>query len=156
MKKPVLSHVLQQRRYQLASPYISRTVLDVGCGQATLADYVPEIETYVGIDTHAGLLQLARQLYPQHCFYQIDLDQHTFPIELAGQQFETITMIALLEHLAHPQCAVQQACRLLTPNGYLVVTTPTPLGHRVHYVGASLGLFYQEAVDEYRLVWHGC
>jgi len=152
MNQPILSYAIQQRRYQAAVPFISRTVLDIGCGQANLPDFVPPLEMYVGLDVHVGCLQLAQKRYPQHQFYQLDLDRQFFPSELLDQRFQTITMMAILEHLAYPLHSVWQAAELLAPSGYLIVTTPTSLSHRVHQIGAYLGLFYREAVDEHKTV----
>lgn len=155
MIPPLLSRTTQRQRYRSALPYLAGTVLDVGCGLAELADCVRHLDGYVGIDSHPGLLQLARQRHPQHHFYQLDLDCDPLPGELTLRRFETITMIAILEHLAHPQRSLERAAALLAPNGHLVATTPTPLGHRVHRAGAYVGLFYREAVDEHKTVLDG-
>jgi ubiquinone/menaquinone biosynthesis C-methylase UbiE len=60
-----------------------------------------------------------------------------------------VVMAALLEHLKTPRAALGEAQRLLKPGGSLVLTTPTPLGGRLHAWGSHLGLTYREAADEH-------
>ena len=68
---------------------------------------------------------------------------------LAPASFDTVVMAALLEHLKFPDAALRETRRLLKPGGSLVLTTPTPLGGRIHAWGSHLGLTYREAADEH-------
>ena len=151
---PLLSAYILQKRYREASAFITpTTILDIGCGQAYLADGMPTVERYVGIDSHALFLAQAAKRYPRHQFYQIDVEYEQLPAALEDATFESIMLIALLEHLANPRHILALLSRYLTPTGRIVATTPTPWGHRVHSLGARLGFFYKEAADDHKTIF---
>ncbi|HYN87944.1 MAG TPA: class I SAM-dependent methyltransferase [Ardenticatenaceae bacterium] len=152
MIPPLLSRWIQQRRYHAALPYISGAVLDVGCGHAYLAALLPPSHSYVGVDREPAFLRAAQARTPRAEFYQVDLESGTIPPEVSTRRFDTIVMTAVLEHLARPARALQQLVPLLAPGGRIVATTPTPFGHRVHRIGARLGLFYREAADDHKSI----
>jgi len=155
MSPPLLSNTIRGRRYAMALPYISGRVLDIGCGQADLAGLIASRDEYIGLDINPALLASGEQRFPQHRFYAADLEACPLPAELAQQRFDTITLIALLEHMAQPARVLDQLAALLRPRGRVVATTPTPLGHRVHRLGAQLGLFYREAVEDHKSILDG-
>ncbi len=155
MSPPLMSNSIRGRRYAMALPYISGRILDIGCGQADLAGLLGPREEYVGLDINPALLATAEQRYPEHCFYNADLEAQPLPSELARQRFDTITLIALLEHMAQPARILDQLAALLSAGGRVVATTPTPLGHRVHRLGAQFGLFYREAVEDHKSILDG-
>jgi len=155
MSPPLLSNTIRRRRYGMALPYIAGRTLDIGCGQADLAALISQHEEYVGIDINPALLANGQQRYPQHRFYTADLEAQLLLPEVAQQRFDTITLIALLEHLARPTHLLNQLAALLSPRGRVVATTPTPLGHGVHRFGARLGLFYREAVEDHKSILNG-
>lgn len=149
---PLLSNYIRQRRYTLALPYVGEAVLDIGCGSSAIAALLPSLRHYVGLDSHAALLKQARTTYPQHTFYLIDIEHEPLPAAVLNQTFDTVILTALLEHLANPQLILQQVADLLKPTGQVIATTPTPLGHRVHRLGAAMGLFYREAVEDHKSI----
>jgi 2-polyprenyl-3-methyl-5-hydroxy-6-metoxy-1,4-benzoquinol methylase len=151
-KSPLLSQTIRLIRYKMAAPYVGRNVLDVGCGMAYLVDFMPVVDAYVGLDMDTHFLQLARHAFPHYPFYQADLDNEPLHSEITARRFDTVTLLAVLEHLAYPQRAVQQLASLLLPGGRMVITTPTPLGHRVHRLGSYLGLFNYEAVEDHKSI----
>jgi 2-polyprenyl-3-methyl-5-hydroxy-6-metoxy-1,4-benzoquinol methylase len=58
-------------------------------------------------------------------------------------------MIAVIEHLRNPGNILRQIPVLLKPDGKFVLTTPTPLGGKIHAIGARINLFYKEAADQH-------
>lgn len=150
MAPPLLSDYVRRRRYQAVLPFLSEEILDVGCGHAYLAGLLPPLRRYVGLDISEPLLGAARQRFPQYQFYQWDLERGGLPPELEAEGFSTICLIALLEHLAHPARLIATLATALAPGGRLVATTPTPLGHTVHALGARAGLFYREAAEDHK------
>jgi 2-polyprenyl-3-methyl-5-hydroxy-6-metoxy-1,4-benzoquinol methylase len=149
-RPPLLSHAIQRRRYAIALPFISGSVLDIGCGRASLAGLLPSGARYIGVDHNLSFLESSRKRHPHHQFYPADLESQILPDQIRGQSFDTITLMAVLEHLAQPTQILNQLGALLNQNGRVVATTPTPLGHRVHALGARLGLFYREAAADHK------
>src|SRR5689334_11537615 len=105
---PRLSGFIRRRRYQVALPFVSSLVLDVGCSTAYLLSIVGHLEAYVGVDLNERFLDQAKQTYPQYDFYQLDLEHQPLPADLARSKFETVTMLAVLEHLARPKAALEK------------------------------------------------
>jgi len=85
-----------------------------------------------------------RSKFPQHTFIQGAVDRE--PLRLRNSQFDTVLMIAVIEHLSTPDRVVKDAHNYMKPSSRLVVTTPTVLGSAIHEVGAPLGLFSRDAV----------
>lgn len=150
MAPPLLSAYIRQRRYTAVRPFLTDNMLDIGCGHAYLAELLPSLERYVGVDLSAPMLGEARVRFPQHQFLQLDLEREPLPPELLTRPFRTITLIALLEHLAQPERVLLHLAQALSPGGTLIATTPTPLGHRIHRLGAQAGMFYREAAEDHK------
>lgn len=144
---PLLTNYLRRRRYAMVEPYIRGDVLDIGCGNAAMTLTLDNATHYVGVDFNAIVLARQRELFPQNEYFQCDIDREPLPIQ--DRQFDTILMVAILEHLAHPDHVLAQAAGRLQPEGRLVITTPTPWGERVHAVGARVGLFHPDAAEEH-------
>jgi 2-polyprenyl-3-methyl-5-hydroxy-6-metoxy-1,4-benzoquinol methylase len=141
--KPLLSDYARRARLKAILPFVRGDVLDLGCGWMHLPDYLATHQAYVGVDVSPAAVKYNTQCYPGHTFYQCDLD--TEPLNLKGRRFHSVTMVAVLEHLHSPEGILRQVHSALTPDGLLLITTPSPLGDGVHRVGSRLGLFYSES-----------
>ena len=101
-----------------------RRVLDVGCGPGTfIGNYLDGIDA-LGVDLSAAQVAYATETYgtPTHRFTA----QPVGALDMAGERFDAVTMIELIEHLM-PEDAVRLLAdvrKLLLPDGLLVVTTP--------------------------------
>jgi 2-polyprenyl-3-methyl-5-hydroxy-6-metoxy-1,4-benzoquinol methylase len=149
---PLLSKYLTYARLSQVQKFLGKRVLDVGSGCGELLDFLPpHVESVVFLDRNAERLpKLKARLSKstiQGEFLQGDIGEQV--IQLAPESFDTIVMAALLEHLRSPDWAVKQAQRLLKPGGQLVITTPTPLGGKLHWLGSLFGLTYREAAQEH-------
>ena len=127
--------------------YISGNVLDIGCGCTTLPDQLTSEQTYVGIERNQAILDFSSNNYPQHEFYLRDVDIER--LGLGDRRFDTVVMSAIIEHLQSPERVLGEVRSLLTLDGLLLITTPSPFGDRVHRIGSRIGLFYNEAVAEH-------
>lgn len=145
--RPLLSNYAVNRRWRVVAPYVRGSVLDVGCGYTYLPDRLAPDQRYVGIDAVAGAVRLSQQRYPQHTFFQRDMGRE--PLQLDDRLFDTILMMAVLEHLHLPGETLRDVRRSLAPNGNLLLTTPSPLGDWVHRVGSRMNLFYPEHVVQH-------
>lgn len=68
-------------------------------------------------------------------------------------KFNTITMIAVIEHLKNLENVLRQCYTLLKNNGSLIITTPTPFGGKIHKNSARLGLTSKDAVEEHHRLY---
>ena len=115
--------LLQSWRIAKTRPYIrmGASVLDVGCADGALFRMLKsQISRGVGIDSHIG-----ESAQVDRC----KLIQGQFPEDLRDEDpFDVITMLAVLEHVPpEHQVGLAVACsRVLKPQGYLVITVPSP------------------------------
>jgi len=141
---------LQKQRFAIIQPYLTGDVLDLGCGLAIISELLGPDQRYVGVEGPPGFLEWLQTHRSQHSFYQRDLDVQ--PLNL-GQQFDTILLIAVIEHLKNPGFLLGQIPVHLKTGGQLVATTPSPAGDRIHQIGARLGLFSKEAMHEHETIF---
>ncbi|MFQ5858364.1 MAG: class I SAM-dependent methyltransferase [Anaerolineae bacterium] len=145
---PLLTEHLRRRRYAMVEPFLRGKVLDIGCGNAATALSLESVQRYVGIDYRPTLVAHQREQFPQHEFYVCDVDHE--PLPLREMRFDTVLMAAIIEHLANPGWVLDQVTGHLRPEGRLVITTPTPRGERVHWLGVRVGLFHPHAAEEHK------
>lgn len=147
---PLLSPYLQTRRFQAVKPYLIGDVLDLGCGRAELLNWLEPEQSYFGVEGEEDRVADLKAMFSEHTFLACDLDLDRLDID---KQFDTITMIAVIEHLTNPSNLLRQVPELLRKHGRLVITTPSPLGDRIHQVGARLGLFSMIAVEDHSQIY---
>lgn len=134
-----LSPFLQRARIAAALPHLKGRVLDIGCGNGALAAHVSPA-VYLGVDRDSAALEAAQRAFARHQFVS--------ELPEAGA-FDTITALALIEHLAEPRREVVRWSALLSGEGHIVMTTPHKSLGFVHKVGSRLGLFSRAAADEH-------
>ncbi len=145
--KPLLSGYAVEQRWRMVLPYARGRVLDIGCGFTRLPDRLSPDQRYVGVDVVPAAIRISRERYPQHAFYQCDLGRAPMPLD--DQPFNTVLVMAVLEHLNFPRETLRDVRPHLAPDGYLLLTTPSPLGDWVHRVGSRVKLFYPEHVVQH-------
>lgn len=102
-------------------------LLDLGCGNGRLYQYIPSdlkshIE-YIGADISSGMLAQAQQKYPEASFVKQDFSQKW---QWAPGSFDIIVSIAAFHHLLdHPSqnFFLQEAHRVLSKKGKIFLTT---------------------------------
>jgi 2-polyprenyl-6-hydroxyphenyl methylase / 3-demethylubiquinone-9 3-methyltransferase len=108
------------------APLAGRTALDVGCGAGLLAEPLARLGAQVtGLDASADLIAVAQE----HARASgLDIDYRSG--ELAGLegQFDLLTCMEVIEHVAEPAAFVGALARRLAPDGLLVVSTPNATG----------------------------
>jgi ubiquinone/menaquinone biosynthesis C-methylase UbiE len=97
-------------------------ILDLGCGTGTLIQRLlqlaPEIKI-VGIDPSAEMLNVARQKLPKSVKLRVgSADSIPFP----NESFDLIISTNAFHYFRNPSQAIQEAKRVLKPNGHLVIT----------------------------------
>jgi SAM-dependent methyltransferase len=151
---PLLSAWLRKKRFSRVRPYITGDVLDLGCGPAEIVrgGLSLPIDRYFGVDCCAEIVERNRSDLPQHQFAVRDMDEGRLDFDA---RFDSILMVALVEHIYNQKHLFKEARSLLKPHGRIIITTPTPLGNDlVHRVGASIGLFAKSAADDHIVIYN--
>ena len=150
---PIFTKYISNQRIAKISPYIKGDVLDLGCDNAqVLKKYRSKINSYCGVERSAKRIEKLKNNHPEASFIQCDLDNERLKID---KKFDCVLMIALIEHLFNQKFVMDQIAKILKPSGYIVITTPTPIGNDVvHRLGASIGLFSKVAVDDHIVIYN--
>ena len=142
----LLSPYLRNKRTSIVLPYLKGDILDIGCGPGRNLELMRErnipFSSYTGIEIDENLIQKLSAKYPDSKFYKVDLDSEKIPVD---RKFDTIVLLAVIEHIFNLKFLFVQLASLLKPNGRIILTTPTPFGNDiVHKIGTSIGLFDKE------------
>jgi 2-polyprenyl-6-hydroxyphenyl methylase/3-demethylubiquinone-9 3-methyltransferase len=104
------------------TPLAGKSALDVGCGAGLLAEPLARMGAKVtGIDAAAELIAAART-HAEMMGLAIDYRAGDL-FDLEGQ-FELITCMEVIEHVADPAAFVAALSRRLAPGGLLILSTP--------------------------------
>jgi 2-polyprenyl-6-hydroxyphenyl methylase/3-demethylubiquinone-9 3-methyltransferase len=103
-------------------PLDGRTALDVGCGAGLLAEPLARLgATVTGLDAAPALIAVARE----HAAGQgLEIDYRAGELEGLEGQFDLVTCMEVIEHVADPAAFVRALARHLTPGGLLIMSTP--------------------------------
>jgi SAM-dependent methyltransferase len=129
----VLRDHLRFARRAIAASGKAGVVLDVGCGGGLFLSMLAEGGArVVGLDLSLDAAKIAwrRHAVPTVC---ARLSHTPFASESCG----TITMFHVLEHLYDPHACVEEAHRLLRPDGRLVVQVPNAASWQFLLLGSS-------------------
>jgi 2-polyprenyl-6-hydroxyphenyl methylase/3-demethylubiquinone-9 3-methyltransferase len=103
-------------------PLAGRTALDVGCGAGLLAEPLARMGASVtGIDVAPELIAAARE----HAMGQrLEIDYRAVPVEAVEGQFDLVTALEVIEHVAEPAAFLRSLSDRLAPGGLLILSTP--------------------------------
>ena len=146
----LVSNYLTRARYHRVIPYLRGDILEIGCGMSPVIATLSASQNYCGIDVESSFVTLLRQLFPTREFHQLNVEQDT--LALGEKQFDTLLLVAVLEHLACPAKVLSALTAYLKNGGQVVLTTPTPVGHRMHRLGARCGIFSRVAAEDHRSI----
>lgn len=102
----------------------NRHILDLGCGNGYLVNYLIEqgYNAY-GTDASEKGIAIANNTNPGRFFVQ-DLSSDALPPQLQGISFDTVISTEVIEHLYNPETFITFCRQQLKPGGQLIVTTP--------------------------------
>lgn len=117
-----LEYVLRHTRKE--DPSRTLRILDVGCGRGWLTNLAAAYGTCEGIEPVAGVVEHARRMFPHIRFEAATPDSVLQRPDFSP--YDVVLCSEVIEHVPHPQKPefVTQLARLLTPDGYLILTTP--------------------------------
>ena len=124
------------RRFRAAIPHIraGARVCDIGCGlEAAFLRYArPRINFGVGLDCQVSAHHSARAV-----IVRADIARG---LPIRSESFDHAVMLAVLEHLRAPVDVLQEAFRILTPGGSLIMTWPNSTVDFILTVTRGIGL----------------
>jgi 2-polyprenyl-3-methyl-5-hydroxy-6-metoxy-1,4-benzoquinol methylase len=129
--------------------WVGRRVLEIGSGIGNLSAFLLDCERLVLTDTREEYLDRLRTRFANHP--NVAVARLYLPTELgalAGQRFDTIICLNVLEHVDDDISALQAMRRMLAPAGRLILLVPAlaalygtidkALGHHRRYQRAPL------------------
>ncbi len=115
---------LQQPLLSLLDKNVNRCILDLGCGNGHLVNYLLEQGFNVyGTDASEKGIEIAKKSNPGR-FYLQDLSTGKLPAELQSINFDTIISTEVIEHLYDPQGFVDFCKDALAGKGEIIISTP--------------------------------
>jgi ubiquinone/menaquinone biosynthesis C-methylase UbiE len=149
MKEPFLEPVLRRMRIRRVLPYIRKhrdcCLLDIGCGWE--ARFLRSVEPYIaagfGIDFKAPILTEGK--------IRTDRLMLTDTLPYDDSSFDIVTMLAVLEHLEHPEALIREIHRVMKPDGCLILTVPSKAAKPVlEFLSFRLGLISCEEILDHK------
>ena len=98
-----------------------KTIIDVGCCLGGLLDILSTRHTNTklfGIDANPGFVEFTKFMCPVATVKLHNISEGSF------DNFDIIFCNQVLEHMARPECAIDNMLSMLNPNGLLLITVP--------------------------------
>ncbi|MEO0073542.1 MAG: class I SAM-dependent methyltransferase [candidate division WOR-3 bacterium] len=99
-------------------PQPDRRILDIGGACSLITKELERFGTVVCLEADLATVELARERLG------VDIRQGVFPEVVPEGNFDVITMLDVLEHIADDRKALSGARQLLKPEGLLMITVP--------------------------------
>lgn len=113
-------------KYEFARMLVGKgRCLDVGCGVGYGSAHLADAQRLVfGIDADAQAITtgMTRYARPGLCFLRMDASRLAFRPRI----FDAVICFEVIEHLETPLTHLEQVCRVLTPSGVYLLSTPKP------------------------------
>lgn len=104
------------------NPLTGKTALDVGCGAGLLAEPLARLGAKVtGIDATPAVIAVARE---HAATMALDIDYRVGDVQELEGQFDLVTCMEVIEHVADPAAFVEALAKRLAPGGLLIMSTP--------------------------------
>jgi len=107
-------------------PLEGKTALDVGCGAGLLTEPLARLGAKVtGIDASPEVIAVARD---HTRAMALDVDYRVGEVEELDGQFDLVTCMEVIEHVADPALFLRALARRLATGGLLIMSTPNATG----------------------------
>jgi len=108
------------------TPLDGKTALDVGCGAGLLCEPLARLGAKVtGVDASPEVIAVARQ---HASAMGLSIDYRSGDVQELEGQFDLITSLEVIEHVAEPAAFLKALARRLAPGGLLILSTPNATG----------------------------
>lgn len=108
------------------TPLEGKIALDVGCGGGLLAEPLRRLGAKViGIDASPEVIAVAREHAGR---MGLEIDYRAGDVQELESQFDLITAMEVIEHVADPAAFIHALARRLAPDGLLLMSTPNATG----------------------------
>ncbi|HEX6740248.1 MAG TPA: bifunctional 2-polyprenyl-6-hydroxyphenol methylase/3-demethylubiquinol 3-O-methyltransferase UbiG [Sphingomicrobium sp.] len=108
------------------TPLDGRSALDVGCGAGLLTEPLARLgATVTGIDASPEVIDVARA---HAAAVGLAIDYRVGDVQELEGQFDLITALEVIEHVAEPEAFLKALARRLAPDGLLILSTPNATG----------------------------
>lgn len=108
------------------TPLEGKAALDVGCGAGLLTEPLARLGARVtGVDAAPELIAVARAHAAQ---MGLEIEYDAVPVEAIAAQFDLITAMEVIEHVADPAAFVKALAARLAPGGLMILSTPNATG----------------------------
>ena len=129
----------------------AQRILDLGAGNGALCGLLKrEGYAVAGCEYDKHGVEIARAAHPDVAFYNFGVQDDPAGLLEAEAKFDVVVSTEVIEHLFSPHHLPIYAARVLTDNGYLVVSTP------YHGFWKNLALSLSNKWDAHHdPLWHG-
>jgi 2-polyprenyl-6-hydroxyphenyl methylase / 3-demethylubiquinone-9 3-methyltransferase len=121
------------------APLDGKSALDVGCGAGLLTEPLARLgATVTGIDASPEVIAVARE---HAATMGLDIDYRAGDVAELDGQFELISAMEVIEHVADAEVFVAALAKRLAPGGLLIMSTPNATAlSRLLVIGVAEGL----------------
>ena len=141
----LLEPILQYLRILKVSPFFvnNGVFVDIGCDEpAVLLNTVKKnMNKCIGID-----IAVSPKKYENVAIHQQNIQKK---IDLPSSIANTVTMLAVLEHMEYPEQIVNESCRILQKNGVLLITVPSPRSEPFLNIFSKLKLVRPDMIEQH-------
>jgi glycosyltransferase involved in cell wall biosynthesis len=136
--------------WERLQPYVGQRVLEVGAGSGTMTRFLYGRELIVAADSETPYVHRLRNRFrrkPGIAVEQVSLDSDS-SLALSRYNFDTVTLINVLEHTQDDGAALRRVYQLLQPGGRVIIYVPAghdlygsldeAVGHQRRYEKADL------------------
>jgi 2-polyprenyl-6-hydroxyphenyl methylase/3-demethylubiquinone-9 3-methyltransferase len=108
------------------TPLQGKSALDVGCGAGLLSEALSRLGAAVtGLDATPEVIAVARE---HSAAMGLAIDYRAGDVQDLEGQFDLVTCMEVIEHVADPAAFVNALARRLAPDGLLIMSTPNATG----------------------------
>jgi ubiquinone/menaquinone biosynthesis C-methylase UbiE len=141
-KKGLYWTFIEKKRFVQISKFLKESnitkILDVGCGDGVLSEFIKKRNNYIGMDISKSLIKRAKKRYKGFNFMVADAAN----IPFKNNTFDIVVCSEVLEHTLSPKKIIKELWRVLKENGMAIISIPNePLQIKLRYIGIKTRIF---------------